>query len=89
MLATFHHIRQGEPRPALHIAERLVGDRHDLIHKAVGWMLREAAKRDRARVETFLRRHLARLPRTTLRCAIERFSPEERRRWLTGAVDLR
>jgi 3-methyladenine DNA glycosylase AlkD len=82
MIATFHHIRRGDLGPALHVAERLLGDRHDLIHKAVGWMLREAAKRDRGAVESFLGRHLARMPRTTLRYAIERFSSDDRRRWM-------
>jgi len=86
MVATHHHIRAGELRPALHVAERLLGDRHDLIHKAVGWMLREAWKRDPAAVETFLRRHYARLPRTTLRYAIERLPAAARRSWLDGPV---
>lgn len=86
MIATFHHTRLGDIGPALHVAERLLGDRHDLIHKAVGWMLREAAKRDRPRVEAFLRAHLARMPRTTLRYAIERFDEASRRAYLDGSV---
>ncbi|AHG88920.1 DNA alkylation repair enzyme [Gemmatirosa kalamazoonensis] len=84
MIATLHHIRLGEMRPALHIAERLLDDGHDLIHKAVGWMLRETWHRDAAAAEGFMRRHYARLPRTTLRYAIERFPEPRRRRWLTG-----
>jgi 3-methyladenine DNA glycosylase AlkD len=86
MIATFHHTKRGETRPALHVAERLLGDRHDLIHKAVGWMLREVGKRDAAALESFLRRHYARIPRTTLRYAIERFPEPSRRRWLAGPV---
>jgi 3-methyladenine DNA glycosylase AlkD len=84
MVATYHHIRRGEMRPALHVAERLLDDRHDLIHKAVGWMLREVWKRDPAAAESFLRAHHARVPRTALRYAIERFDEPRRRRWLGG-----
>ncbi len=84
MLATLHHTRRGDVRPALHVAARLLGDRHDLIHKAVGWMLREAWKRDPAAAEAFLRAHLSRIPRTALRYAIERFPEGRRRQWLTG-----
>lgn len=83
IIATMHHIRLGDVRPTFHVAERLLGDRHDLMHKAVGWTLREAWKRDPAATEAFLRRHLARLPRTALRYAIERMPEGERRRWLT------
>jgi len=85
MLATFHHIKQGTFGPALHVAERLLGDRHDLIHKAVGWMLREIGKRDQRVEEAFLQRHLGRLPRTTLRYAIERFDAPLRQRYMTKA----
>lgn len=79
MLATFHFIRHGEVDAALRMAERLRDDPHDLIHKAVGWMLREAEKRDPAAVTAFLDRHAATMPRTMLRYAIERL-PEARRR---------
>ena len=82
MIATLHHTKAGNVVPALHVAERLLGDRHDLIHKAVGWMLREVGKRDRAALEGFLDAHYDRLPRTTLRYAIERFSEAERRAYL-------
>lgn len=64
------------------VAEALFSDPHDLIHKAVGWMLREAGKPDPRRLERFLRRHGPRIPRTTLRYAIERYSPARRRRLL-------
>lgn len=84
IIATMHHIRLGDVRPTFHVAERLLADRHDLMHKAVGWALREAWKRDPAATEAFLRRHLARLPRTALRYAIERMPEGERRRWLTA-----
>lgn len=84
IVATLHHTRRGDVRPALHVAARLLGDGHDLIHKAVGWMLREAGKRDRPALERFLRDHYAQLPRTTLRYAIERFDAAERRAYLAG-----
>lgn len=87
ILATLHFTRRGEPEPALRIARRLLGDRHDLIHKAAGWMLREVGRRDPAALEGFLHRHHAVMPRTMLRYAIEHF-PEPRRKWyLRGCPD--
>ena len=86
MLATFHWIKQGQFAPALKIAERLLGDRHDLIHKAVGWMLREIGERDLGVEKAFLVRHYRTMPRTTLRYAIEHFPEPERRRYLEGTA---
>jgi 3-methyladenine DNA glycosylase AlkD len=84
MLATFHWIKQKEYGPALRVAAILLKDSHDLIHKAVGWMLREIGKRDPEVEEQFLREHLHHMPRTTLRYAIERFPEKRRRQYLSG-----
>ncbi len=82
LVSCLYPVRQGEIRFCLEQAERLLDDRHDLIHKALGWLLREVGKRQRSALETFLQRHRDRLPRTSLRYAIERFSADERRFWL-------
>ena len=82
MIATLYGIRRGEFGAALRMAKRLRGDPHDLIHKAVGWMLREVGKRDLATERAFLDEHAAHLPRTALRYAIERFPEPVRRHYL-------
>jgi 3-methyladenine DNA glycosylase AlkD len=78
ILATFHFIRQGDHADTLRIAKMLLADKQDLIHKAVGWMLREVGKRDQVALESFLDKDHHIMPRTMLRYAIERF-PEKRR----------
>ena len=82
MVATLEHIRQGSLDNTFWLAERLVGDPEDLMHKAAGWMLREAGKRDEPALLDFLSRHVERMPRTMLRYAIERLPPAQRRAWL-------
>ena len=82
ILATFAFIRRGELDDAYRIAETLVDDPEDTIHKAVGWMLREAGKRDGARQAAFLERHAATMPRVMLRYAIEKLDKADRDRWL-------
>jgi 3-methyladenine DNA glycosylase AlkD len=84
VLSTFHYIKRGEFRETLDIARALLDDREDLIHKAVGWMLREVGKRDAAAAEEFLKENYRRMPRTMLRYAIERLPEERRRRYLKG-----
>lgn len=83
MVSTWQFIRDGQLQPTFTVAEQLLGDDHDLMHKAVGWMLREAGKRDRSALEAFLDQHVQEMPRTALRYAIERFEPDERAYWLS------
>ncbi len=88
MVATYAFIRQGEHADAVAIAEALLSDDHDLIHKATGWMLREVGKRvGEAPLRAFLRDHAATMPRTALRYAIERLPPAERKTWLAATTN--
>lgn len=85
MLATFAYIKQGRAEEALQVADLLLADTHDLIHKAVGWMLREIGKRcGEATEEAFLLPRYRTMPRTMLRYAIERFPEDRRRAYLRG-----
>ena len=87
MIATFHYIHRRDHRDAIRIATILVNDTHDLIHKAVGWMLREVDKRaSPPALTTFLNRHAATMPRTMLRYAIERLPATERKLWMGKAT---
>jgi 3-methyladenine DNA glycosylase AlkD len=82
MILTFALIRAGDLEPTITIAQALLKDDHDLIHKAVGWMLREAGKRDVMLLRRFLSDHAHEMPRTMLRYAIEKLPERERKKWL-------
>jgi 3-methyladenine DNA glycosylase AlkD len=82
MVGSYAFIRKGEPAVAFRLAAKLLDDAEDLMHKASGWMLREAGKRDPAGLAAFLEAHAPRMPRTMLRYAIEKYPEPERRRWL-------
>lgn len=82
VLATQAFIRAGEFADTLRLCERLLTHRHDLMHKACGWMLREVGKRDEATLCAFLETHVPQMPRTMLRYAIEKLSPEQRRHYM-------
>jgi 3-methyladenine DNA glycosylase AlkD len=83
MIATYAFTKRGQPAETFAIAELLLDDEHDLIHKAVGWMLREVGEKvDVDQLREFLDAHVAKMPRTALRYAIEKLPPAERKAWL-------
>jgi 3-methyladenine DNA glycosylase AlkD len=82
MILTFALIRAGDLQPTIIIAKALLKDEQDLIHKAVGWMLREAGKRDVMLLRKFLKEHAHEMPRSMLRYSIEKLPERERKQWL-------
>ncbi len=82
MVATSYGISKGELDYTFHIAEVLLKDTHDLMHKASGWMLREAGKKDKRALAGFLDSHAGTMPRTMLRYALEHFKPKERQKYM-------
>ncbi len=86
VLATFAFIKTGEFNETLALAKMLLNDEHDLIHKAIGWMLREVGKRDVKVLEKFLKPVYRKMPRTMLRYAIEKFPESRRKRYLLGTI---
>ena len=86
IIATFYFIKDGELTEPMKIARMLLSDKEDLIHKAVGWMLREVGKRHLATEERFLKEHYKKMPRTMLRYAIEKFPEPKRQRYLKGKI---
>jgi len=83
VIFTFAFQRVGDPYPTLTMADLLLKDEHDLIHKAVGWALREMGKKDGPLLRNYLKVNAHKMPRTMLRYSIEKFSPSERKRWLS------
>ena len=84
VIFTFAFQKVGDPYPTLEMADLLLNDEHDLIHKAVGWSLRELGKKDGPLLRNYLKLNVNKMPRTTLRYAIEKFSKTERKRWLAA-----
>lgn len=82
IVTTLEFIRNGVFSPTLHLADKLITHPHDLIHKAIGWVLREIGKRDKDTLTDYLETHYSRLPRTSLRYAIEKLPESERQYWL-------
>ena len=86
IVATFAFIRKNQFQETFQITEKLLNDNHDLLHKAAGWMLREAGKRNQEQLELFLQQHYKKMPRTMLRYSIERFDEGKRKRYLIGTM---
>lgn len=86
IMATFHFIKQKDYKDTLRLAGLLLGDKHDLIHKAAGWMLREIGNRDPKTEAAFLKKHYQQMPRTMLRYAIEKLPPNERDLYMKGTI---
>lgn len=86
IVATATFIREGKLEDTFNLSKLLINDSHDLIHKAVGWMLREAGKKDVVRLESFLKIHYKTMPRTMLRYAIEKFPEQRRTMCLKGLI---
>ena len=82
ILSTYTFIKKNSFGETLSISEMLINDKHDLIHKAVGWMLREVGKKNKNVLEVFLQQRHKTMPRTMLRYSIEKFPQEERKRWM-------
>lgn len=86
IIATYTFIRNNQFTDTFQISELLLQDTHDLIHKAVGWMLRELGKRDQKQEEIFLKKHYQTMPRTMLRYAIEKFEENLRQKYLKWLI---
>lgn len=84
IVSTYALIKNDEFDEIKRLAARLLNDKHDLMHKAIGWMLREMGKRDPSQLTQFLSAHSSDMPRTMLRYSIEKLSKEERLKWMSG-----
>jgi 3-methyladenine DNA glycosylase AlkD len=86
VIATHGFIRRGDLEDTFRLADKLLNDEHDLMHKAVGWMLREAGKKNTQALEKYLKDRYAKMPRTMLRYAIEKFPESKRKKYLAGEI---
>lgn len=86
IISTYHFIKHGQYKDTIMISKNLLNDEEDLIHKAVGWMLREVGKRDKKTEVKYLNKYYQKMPRTMLRYAIEKFNKLERQKYLSGKV---
>jgi 3-methyladenine DNA glycosylase AlkD len=86
VISTFEFIRNNQFDDSIKLSEILLQDKHDLMHKAAGWMLREVGKKDISVLETFLKQHYKKMPRTMLRYAIERLPEKRRKAYLAGII---
>lgn len=86
MVATWYFIRNNQPIVAIHMAENFLLHKHDLMHKATGWMLREAGKKDEQALRFFLDTHAALMPRTMLRYALEKFDEATRKKYMSKSA---
>lgn len=86
IISTFAFIKDGDLDDAFELSDMLLQDKHDLMHKAVGWVLREVGKKDMKKLESFLKPRYKKMPRTTLRYAIERFPEQKRQQYLKGNI---
>ena len=86
MISCYAFIKNKDYDDVLKLALILLNDKHDLIHKVVGWMLKELGKKEKQREWQFLQQHYTKMPRTMLRVAIEKFAPEERQDFLKGKL---
>jgi len=86
IMSTFYFIKNGIYNTTFEISDMLLKDKHDLIHKAVGWMLREIGNRDLTVEESYLKKHYKTMPRTMLRYAIEKFPEQKRQTYLKGKI---
>ena len=86
IVTTYTFIKAGDFTDTLAIAELLLSDSHDLIHKATGWMLREVGNKSEMELKAFLQKHYKAMPRTMLRYAIEKFPPDVRKKYLKGLI---
>ncbi len=86
IISTLYFIKYSDFEDTLALSEILLNDSHDLIHKAVGWMLREVGKKDETVLENFLKQHYKDMPRTMLRYSIEKFEEDKRKMYLRGEI---